>query len=203
MAIIQVLDRCRFDTKDAKRHWYCVVQIREEHVVRWVHVKLIVLVGNLEVDSGHGMIVAIVAVAGVSFAHSWILVCILGKQVARVRLDHEGVREVVVEEVGELHLAIPRVHCEQLRLQLFLHRWNVVLYLQHQVQSAVSERPGVTQSACCRWNGVSLRGTVVVERIVGVARIAIAIRALVTSQGSVLFLGPTDVKLLVCIEGVG
>ena len=148
------------------------------------------------------MVVAIVTVAGVSFTHSWIL-NVLGQKVACVRLDHERVREIVVEEVGELHLAIPGVDCEQLCLQLFLHRWNVVLYLQHEVQGAVSQRPSLAHSACCRWDGVGLSGTVVIERIAGVVNIAITIRVLGTSQRSVLLLGPTDVKLLVCIEGVG
>lgn len=82
---------CGVDAKDAKRQRHRVINVRKEHVVLGTHVVLVVQIWDLQIDVRHTVIVAIVAVAGVSSAEARVLdIFDHVKFVARVCLDHES-----------------------------------------------------------------------------------------------------------------
>ena len=110
-----------------------VVQIWKEHVISRAHIKLHLCSGDLQINEWHGVVIAIVAVTRISFAHTWIWLfwVVTGQFIASVCLDHKGLGEVLIEELWEQSTSLPGVNGQNLLLKLFFHRWHIVLNLKH------------------------------------------------------------------------
>ena len=82
------------------------------------------------------MVVIVVAKARVNWIK--LSICqVCGDVVASERGNHEGVDEILIEEIWHVHRTIVSVDCYLLVLKFFFDRWHVVLYFDHQVTVAV------------------------------------------------------------------
>ena len=85
------------------------------------------------------MVVTVVTVAAVSGTHTWVAQVLGAHRVASIGWQHESLHEVVVEEVRQLGLTMPSVESQHLLLELLLHRWYVIINLEHDISALVVE----------------------------------------------------------------
>ena len=83
------------------------------------------------------MIVAVVAVAGEGLLQAGVLELWLGELHAGVGRYHERILEIIPEEVRKLRLSIPSIKRQNRALKLLLHRWHIVINLEHHICSLV------------------------------------------------------------------
>ena len=83
------------------------------------------------------MVVAVVAVAGEGLRQAGVLILRLGERHTGVGRYHERILEIIPEEVRKLCLSVPSIKSQNCALKLFLHRWHIVINLEHHICSLV------------------------------------------------------------------
>ena len=145
------------------------------------------------------MIVSIVAEAGVGRFKAWIHIFWLSKQITSVRLNHESLNEVVIEEGWQQSLTIPRIDCKQLRLKLLFHWWHIVLYLKHEIHAIIIQRfCKDNSSTSCRYHDLGCRSRTFIWEYWFLAIIII----LIALKVSVIFCSATKTDLVPSIESI-
>mmetsp|Transcript_13012 Transcript_13012/g.15489 ORF Transcript_13012/g.15489 Transcript_13012/m.15489 type:complete len:256 (-) Transcript_13012:663-1430(-) len=137
------------EAEHAQRHRLRVIDVGQEHVRRGVQIELVVLIGHLEVNLGHRVIITVVTIAGVSVRETWVAHVFRLHLIAGVGWHHECFHEKSPVEARQGRLAVPSVDDERLRLQLLLDRWDVVRHFLHQGSTLVIDK---------RWRKVCVFG---------------------------------------------